>query len=83
MFGRQSLKATIVATTTSLSRTQLDKQRRCIGRPAPGGLTLCFCWLLQGTHLHTALGKEFMPGFGNGYSDAEIAAVVNFVTTAD
>jgi mono/diheme cytochrome c family protein len=21
-----------------------------------------------------------MPGFGNGYSDAEIAAVVNFVT---
>jgi mono/diheme cytochrome c family protein len=36
--------------------------------------------LLQGTHVHTALGKEFMPGFGNGYSDAEIAAVVNFVT---
>ena len=36
--------------------------------------------LLQGTHLDTALGKEFMPGFRNGYSDAEIAAVVNFVT---
>ena len=36
--------------------------------------------LLQGTHLHTRLGKVFMPGFGNGYSDAEIAAVVNFVT---
>jgi mono/diheme cytochrome c family protein len=36
--------------------------------------------LLQGTHLDTALGKEFMPGFGNGYSDAEFAAVVNFVT---
>jgi mono/diheme cytochrome c family protein len=36
--------------------------------------------LLQGTHLHTHLGKVFMPGFGNGYSDAEIAAVVNFVT---
>jgi mono/diheme cytochrome c family protein len=36
--------------------------------------------LLQGTHLHTALGKVFMPGFDNGYSDAEIAAVVNFVT---
>ena len=36
--------------------------------------------LLQGTHLHTKLGKVFMPGFGNGYSDAEIAAVVNFVT---
>ncbi len=35
--------------------------------------------LLQGTHLHTALGKELMPGFGNGYSNAEIAAVVNFV----
>jgi mono/diheme cytochrome c family protein len=36
--------------------------------------------LLQGTHVHTPLGKEFMPGFGNGYSDAEIASVVNFVT---
>jgi mono/diheme cytochrome c family protein len=36
--------------------------------------------ILQGTHLHTALGKVFMPGFSNGYSDAEIAAVVNFVT---
>ena len=36
--------------------------------------------ILQGTHLHTALGNVFMPGFGNGYSDAEIAAVVNFVT---
>ena len=36
--------------------------------------------ILQGTHLHTTLGKVFMPGFGNGYSDAEIAAVVNFVT---
>jgi mono/diheme cytochrome c family protein len=36
--------------------------------------------LLQGTYLHAALGKVFMPGFGDGYSDAEIAAVVNFVT---
>jgi len=36
--------------------------------------------LLVGTHLHTMLGKEFMPGFGNGYSDAELAAVINFVT---
>jgi mono/diheme cytochrome c family protein len=36
--------------------------------------------LLQGTHLDAAIGKEFMPGFGNGYSDAEVAAVVNYVT---
>jgi mono/diheme cytochrome c family protein len=36
--------------------------------------------ILQGTHLHTSLGKVFMPGFGNAYSDSEIAAVVNFVT---
>jgi mono/diheme cytochrome c family protein len=36
--------------------------------------------ILLGTHLHSALGKVFMPGFGNGYSDAEIAAVVNYVT---
>ena len=37
--------------------------------------------ILQGTHLHTSLGKIFMPGFGNGYSDAEIAALVNFMTS--
>jgi mono/diheme cytochrome c family protein len=36
--------------------------------------------ILQGTHLHTSLGKIFMPDFGHGYWDAEIAAVVNFVT---
>lgn len=36
--------------------------------------------ILGGTHLHTRLGKMFMPDFGNGYSDAEIAAVVNYVT---
>ena len=36
--------------------------------------------ILKGTHLHTRLGKMFMPDFGNGYSDAEIAAVVNYVT---
>ena len=36
--------------------------------------------ILEGTHLHTTRGKIFMPDFGNGYSDAEIAAVVNFVT---
>ncbi len=36
--------------------------------------------ILQGTHLHTELGKMFMPDFGNGYSDAEIAALVNYVT---
>jgi mono/diheme cytochrome c family protein len=36
--------------------------------------------ILQGTHLHTRLGKMFMPGFGNGYSDADIAAVVNYLT---
>ena len=36
--------------------------------------------ILQGTHVHTKLGKMFMPDFGNGYSDAEIAALVNYVT---
>jgi mono/diheme cytochrome c family protein len=50
---------------------------RAVNDPAGTNATQA---LLQGTHLHTALGKEFMPGFGNGYSDAEIAAVVNFVT---
>jgi mono/diheme cytochrome c family protein len=36
--------------------------------------------MLEGTHLHTKLGKMFMPDFGKGYSDAEIAALVNYVT---
>jgi mono/diheme cytochrome c family protein len=36
--------------------------------------------ILQGTHLHTSQGKVFMPTFGTGFSNAEIAAVVNFVT---
>jgi mono/diheme cytochrome c family protein len=35
--------------------------------------------LLQGAHLHTPDGKIFMPSFGRGYSDAEIAAVANYV----
>jgi mono/diheme cytochrome c family protein len=50
---------------------------RAVNDPAGTNATQA---LLKGTHLHTALGKEFMPRFGNGYSDAEIAAVVNFVT---
>jgi mono/diheme cytochrome c family protein len=50
---------------------------RAVNDPAGTNATQA---LLQGTHVHTALGKEFMPGFGNDYSDAEIAAVVNFVT---
>jgi mono/diheme cytochrome c family protein len=50
---------------------------RAVNDPAGTNATQA---LLQGTHVHGALGKEFMPGFGNGYSDAEIAAVVNFVT---
>jgi mono/diheme cytochrome c family protein len=36
--------------------------------------------ILQGTHLHTVHGNVFMPGFGKGYSDPEIAAVVNYLT---
>ena len=45
-------------------------------RPAGCLLDLLAAVILEGTHLHTAHGKIFMPGFGNGYSDAEIAAVV-------
>jgi mono/diheme cytochrome c family protein len=36
--------------------------------------------VLQGVNLSTAHGQVFMPVFGNAYSDAEIAAVANFVT---
>jgi len=37
--------------------------------------------ILQGAHLRVAHGEVFMPEFGNGYSDAEIAAVVNYLTS--
>ncbi len=36
--------------------------------------------LIEGTHLRIAKTAGFMPDFGNGYSDPEIAAVVNYVT---
>ena len=36
--------------------------------------------LIEGTHLLMTKTAGFMPGFGVGYSDAEIAAVVNYVT---
>ena len=36
--------------------------------------------LFGGTHLRMAKTAGFMPSFGNGYSDPEIAAVVNYVT---
>lgn len=36
--------------------------------------------VLQGTARDTASGKVFMPAFGHAYSDAEIAAVANYVT---
>jgi mono/diheme cytochrome c family protein len=36
--------------------------------------------ILQGTRLRTAHGEVFMPAFGTAYSDAEIAAVLSYVT---
>jgi mono/diheme cytochrome c family protein len=36
--------------------------------------------LFEGARLHTPDGSVFMPTFGEGYSDAEIAAVANYVT---
>jgi mono/diheme cytochrome c family protein len=36
--------------------------------------------VLQGARLATAHGQVSMPDFGQGYSDAEIAAVANYVT---
>jgi mono/diheme cytochrome c family protein len=36
--------------------------------------------ILQGARLRTAHGEVFMPAFGTAYSDAEIAAVLNYVT---
>jgi mono/diheme cytochrome c family protein len=36
--------------------------------------------VIQGASLHAPHGQVFMPAFGEGYSDAEIAAVANFVT---
>ena len=36
--------------------------------------------LFQGARLHSPDGPVFMPTFGEGYSDAEIAGVANYVT---
>jgi mono/diheme cytochrome c family protein len=36
--------------------------------------------ILHGASLQSQQGDMFMPAFGTGYSDAEIAAVVNYVT---
>ena len=36
--------------------------------------------LIGGTHLGFAKTAGFMPNFGEGYSDPEIAAVVNYLT---
>ncbi len=36
--------------------------------------------VIEGANLHTPNGQVFMPAFGNAYSDAEIAAVANYVT---
>ena len=36
--------------------------------------------ILQGASLQTRQGEMFMPAFGTGYSNTEIAAVVNYVT---
>jgi len=35
--------------------------------------------ILQGSQLQTAHGEGFMPSFGRAYSDAEVAALGNFV----
>lgn len=46
----------------------------------PSGINLTQV-LLQGTSLQTQQGEMFMPAFDRGYSDTEIAAVVNYVTS--
>jgi mono/diheme cytochrome c family protein len=35
--------------------------------------------ILHGTHLRAAANDALMPGFANGYSDAEVAALTNYV----
>ncbi len=36
--------------------------------------------VIQGASFHTPQRQVFMPAFGQGYSDAEIAAVADYVT---
>ena len=50
---------------------------RSVNDPAAVNLTRV---LFQGARLHTPDGSVFMPNFGAGYSDAEIAAVASYVT---
>jgi mono/diheme cytochrome c family protein len=50
---------------------------RTVNDPAAVNLTQV---VIHGASLHTSHGEVFMPAFGQGYSDAEIAAVANYVT---
>jgi mono/diheme cytochrome c family protein len=50
---------------------------RAVNDPAAVNLTQV---TLHGSSLQSQQGEIFMPAFGKGYSDAEIAAVVNYVT---
>jgi mono/diheme cytochrome c family protein len=50
---------------------------RTVNDPAAINLTQV---VLHGSRLQTKHGEEFMPAFGNAYSDVEIAAVANYVT---
>ncbi len=50
---------------------------RTVNDPAGTNVTQA---LIDGTHLRIAKTAGFMPEFGKGYSDPEIAAVVNYVT---
>lgn len=50
---------------------------RTVNDPAAVNLTQV---VIEGASLHTPHGQVFMPSFGQGYSDAEIAAVANYIT---
>ena len=50
---------------------------RSVNDPAAVNVTQV---LFQGARLHSPEGPVFMPTFGEGYSDAEIAAIANYVT---
>jgi mono/diheme cytochrome c family protein len=50
---------------------------RTVNDPAAVNLTQV---VIEGASLHAPNGQIFMPAFGNAYSDAEIAAVANYVT---
>ena len=64
------------------ARSRLSPRLPARGRSTIPARPMCAQIVISGTKRHTPEGAISMPAFGNAYSDAEIAAVANYVTRA-